>query len=120
MPLALVALALAACGSGATRTDRAAQPPLEAPVSGPSAYVIVAAADIDRGWYVLEALDAELPAPQRAKIQTRGLVSGGSHDMMIRFAGECAADGGFVAAVRAVARRHDTRQVRCAPTLPGT
>lgn len=49
MPLALVALALAACGSGATRTDRAAQPPLEAPVSGPSAYVIVAAADIDRG-----------------------------------------------------------------------
>jgi hypothetical protein len=121
MPIApaMLALAIAACGTGAAQGDSAAQAPLEAPVSAPSAYVVFAAVDMDRGWTVLEAMDTELPADQRSRIQTRGLVSGGSSDMMIRFAGECAKDDGFVAAVGAVAKLRDVRQVRCVSTLPG-
>lgn len=113
-----VALALTGCGIGTPWDDREARRPLEAPVTGPSAYVILTAADIDRGWDLLEVIGTELPPVQRSRIQARGLVSGGSSSMMIRFAGECAGDGGFVTALRSVASRHDVRTVRCAPTLP--
>lgn len=119
IPIISAMLALTACGTGTAKGDGAGQAPLEAPASGPAAYVVFAAADMDRGWTVLDAMDTELPADQRSRIQTRGLVSGGSLDMMIRFAGECARDGGFVAAVGVVARRHDVRQIHCVSTLPG-
>jgi len=111
-------LALGACGTGAAPDQGADNPPLEAPVIGPSAYAVFAAADLDRGWDVLDAMDTELPDAQRGRIQARGLVSGASGEMMVRFSGTCARDGGFVAAVRAVARRRDVSPVRCEATLP--
>lgn len=117
MPMIVLALALTGCGIGTPRDDRDARRPLEVPVTGPSAYVILTAADIDRGWDLLEVMNIELPPVQRSRIQARDLVSGGSPSMMIRFAGECAGDGGFVTAVRSVTPRRADGTMR--PDLAG-
>jgi hypothetical protein len=112
----VLALALTGCGIGTPRDDRDARRPLEVPVTGPSAYVILTAADIDRGWDLLEVMNIELPPVQRSRIQARDLVSGGSPSMMIRLRVNVPAMA--VSSRRYGQSRHDVRTARCAPTLP--
>lgn len=87
------------------------------PEQGPHAYLLLRPATEQKGWAAIEAMRAGLPADQRRRIRTAGLVSSKESMMYVDFDGTCATD--FVAAAQRIAERAETPSVSCSITLPG-
>jgi hypothetical protein len=87
------------------------------PDAQPHAYLLLRPASEQQGWAVIDAMRARLPADERRRIRTAGLVSTQGSLMYVDFDGTCRAS--FVGAAQQIAKQGGVSDSSCNMTLPG-
>lgn len=81
-------------------------------------YIVFNPKTQDSGWAIIDAMNHELPATEKAKVRTAGLVASDKPTMFVDFTGSCTRDRDFLSLVRQIAARLDQAGLECSAKPP--